>query len=319
MMVGHALLAFGLAALVAQRFWSTERALAFGVIAGVFATVPDVDMTYAVIGLAQAGFGGVWEMTAAFWGSSHLVHRAVTHSLVVAAIAGPAFVLATRNWWQKSLSAGLLSALVWVAFVTSGLLGAGVMLVFVVVGTVAALVADSRTDLGPGALLLAVVFGLASHPFGDVFTGAPPQFFYPLDVTLLHSRITLLPDPTLNLLAIFGLELVLAWFAVSVYFHLRVGDVRKQLREHVHPRAALGAGYALAALVIPAPTLSVSYQFVFSVLAVGAVGVGPQLHPERPFPPVRFRPVRTPAAWLCTGMAAVTLGVIAYAGMYLFA
>jgi membrane-bound metal-dependent hydrolase YbcI (DUF457 family) len=313
MMVGHALLAFGVAALVAQRFWSTERALAFGVIAGVFATIPDVDMTYAVIGLAQAGFGGVWQMTAAFWGSSHLVHRAVTHSLVVAAIAGPAFVLATGSWRRKLISGGLLAALVWVALGKSGILGAGVMLVFVIVGTVAALVADSRTDLGPRALLLAVVFGLASHPFGDVFTGSPPQFFYPFDVTLLHSRLALLADPTLNLLAIFGLELVLAWFAVSVYFRLRVGDARRELHEHVHPRAALGIGYALAALVIPAPTLSVSYQFVFSVLAVGAVGVGPRLHPERP-----FRPVRNPSAWVCTGMAAVTLAVIAYAGMYVF-
>ena len=313
MMVGHALLAFGVAALVAQRFWSTERAFAFGVVAGVFATIPDVDMTYAAIGLAQAGFGGVWHMTAAFWGSSHLVHRAVTHSLVVAAVAGPAFVLATGNWPRKAVSAGLLAGLVWVALGTSGLLGAGVMLVFVVVGTAAALVADSRTDLGPRALLLAAVFGLASHPFGDVFTGSPPRFFYPFDVTVLHSRLSLLADPTLNLLAIFSLELVLAWFAVVVYFRLRTGDARRELREHVHPRAALGVGYALAALVIPAPTLSVSYQFVFSVLGVGAVGVGPQLHPERP-----FRPVRNPTAWVCTGMAAVTLAVIAYAGMYVF-
>ncbi|WP_066142089.1 metal-dependent hydrolase [Haladaptatus sp. R4] len=314
MMVGHALLAFGVAALVARRFWSTERALAFGVVAGVFATVPDVDMTYAVIGLVQSGFGGVWRMTAEFWGSAHLVHRAVTHSLVVAAIAGPAFVLATGDRWRKLLSAGLLAGLVWIAFANSGFLGAGVMSVFVVVGTVAALVADSRTDLGPRELVLAAVFGLMSHPFGDVFTGAPPQFFYPFDVTLLHSRVAILSDPTLNLLAIFGLEVVLAWFAVSVYFHLSGGRVREQFREHIHPRAALGVGYALAALVIPAPTLSVSYQFVFSVLAVGAVGVGPQLHPERP-----FRPVRNPRAWLCTGMAAVTLAAVAYAAVYQFA
>lgn len=312
-MVGHALLAFALAALVAQRFWSTERALAFGVVAGVFATIPDVDMAYAIIGLAQAGFGGVWQMTAAFWGSSHLVHRAVTHSLVVAAIAGPGFVLATGNRRRKLLATGLLGTLVWISLAESGVLGAGVMLVFVIAGTLAALVADSRTDFGPRELLLAAVFGLATHPFGDVFTGSPPQFFYPLDVTLLHSRIDLFSDPTLNLLAIFGLELLTAWFAVAVYFHLRDGRVREQLREHVQPRAALGVGYALAALVIPAPTLAVSYQFVFSVLAVGAVGVAPRIHPERP-----FRPVRDPTAWVCTGMAAVTLAVVAYAVTYLF-
>ncbi len=313
MMVGHALLAFGVAALVAQRYWTTERALAFGVIAGVFATIPDVDMSYALVGLAQSGFGGVWQMTNAFWGSSYLVHRAVTHSLVVGAIAGPAFALAAGNRWSKLLSAGLLAGLVWVAFEKSGFLGAGVMFVFVVVGTVAALVAASRTDLGPRKIVIAAVFGLLSHPFGDVFTGSPPKFFYPFDVTLLHSRVAILPDPTLNLLAVFGLEVVLAWFAVSVYFHLHDGSAQAGLREHIQPRAALGVGYALAALLIPAPTLSVSYQFVFSVLAVGAVGVGPQLHPER-----TFWPVRNPTVWLCTGMAAVTLAAVAYAVVYQF-
>ncbi|WP_227354472.1 metal-dependent hydrolase [Haladaptatus salinisoli] len=310
MMVGHALLAFALAALVAARFWPAERALAFGAVAGAFATVPDVDMVYALVGLAQAGFGGVWQMTAAFWASSHLVHRAVTHSLVVGAIAAPAFVWATGDRRRKALAAVVLAALVWLSLAESGVLGAGVMLVFVVAGAAVARVAAARTDLGPRALVLAAAFGLLSHPFGDLFTGEPPQFLYPFDAVLLDSRLALLGEPTLNLLAIFALELATAWLAVVTYFRLR----DQRLREHVHGRAALGAGYALAALVLPAPTLSVSYHFVFSVLAVSVVGVGPQLHPRRP-----FRPVRDPRAWACTGLAAVTLAILGYAGAYLVA
>ncbi|WP_458187505.1 metal-dependent hydrolase [Haladaptatus sp. NG-WS-4] len=310
MMVGHALLAFALAALVASRFWPAERALAFGVVAGAFATVPDVDMSYALVGLAQAGLGGVWQMTAAFWGSSQLVHRAVTHSLVVGAVAAPAFVWTTRGWRKRAIAAAVLTALVWVALSTSGVLGAGVMLVFVTTGVVAAVAVDSYTDFGPRALLAAVAVGLLSHPFGDLFTGEPPQFLYPFDVVLLESRVALLADPTLNLLAIFALELATGWLAVLTYFHLR----GERLGEHVHSRAALGAGYALAALVLPAPTLSVSYHFVFSVLAVGAVGVAPRLHPYR-----TLRPVRDPRTWTCTGMAAVTLAVLGYAGTYLVA
>src|SRR6056297_738336 len=134
MMVGHALLAFALAALVASRRWSGRRALAFGAVAGAFAVVPDVDMSYALVGLAQAGLGGVWEMTAAFWGSSHLVHRAVTHSLVVGAVGAVAFTWATRDRRRQAGSAVALAALVGVAFVESGLLGASVMLVFALAG-----------------------------------------------------------------------------------------------------------------------------------------------------------------------------------------
>ncbi|WP_458205447.1 metal-dependent hydrolase [Haladaptatus sp. NG-SE-30] len=310
MMVGHALIAFALAALVASRFWPAERALTFGVVAGAFATIPDVDMTYAVVGLAQMGFGGVWQMTATFWGSSQLVHRVVTHSLVVAAVAAPAFVWATRGPRYRAIAAVALSALVWISLVKSGVLGAGVMLVFVMTGVVVTIAAASYTDFGPRALFAAIAFGLLSHPFGDLFTGEPPQFLYPLDVVLLDSRVALLGEPTLNLLTIFALELATGWLAVMAYFQLR----DESLRQHVHGRAALGAGYAIAALVLPAPTLSVSYHFVFSVLAVGAVGVAPRLHPRR-----LFHPVRDPRTWACTGMAAVTLAVLGYAGAYLVA
>ncbi|SIR22834.1 LexA-binding, inner membrane-associated putative hydrolase [Haladaptatus litoreus] len=317
MMVGHALLAFALAALVANRYWPAERALTFGVVAGAFATIPDVDMAYALVGLAQAGFGGVWSMTNAFWGSSQLVHRAVTHSLVVALVAAPGFVLLTGRRDKRAVGAVILSALVWISFAESGVLGGGVMLVFVLAGTALALAVDARTDLQPRELLLAAAFGLLSHPFGDVFTGEPPQFLYPFDTVLLHNRVALYPpDPTLNLLAIFGVELAAAWLAVFAYFRLRDGhrDHEKRLLGHVHGRATLGAGYALTALFLPAPTLDVSYHFVFSVLAVGAVGVGPKLYPLR-----SFRVERDPRAWLCTGMAAVTVAVLAYAGAYITA
>jgi membrane-bound metal-dependent hydrolase YbcI (DUF457 family) len=310
MMVGHALLAFTIAALAASSRWSGRRALAFGAVAGAFAVVPDVDMTYALVGLAQAGLGSVWTMTAAFWGSSHLVHRVVTHSLVVGAVAAVAFTWATRDRPRQAASAVALAGLVAVAFVESGLLGASVMLAFAVAGTVVAVVAARRTDLGPRALFVAAAFGLFSHPFGDVFTGSPPQFLYPFDATLLAGRIHLLADPTLNLVAVFGLELATGWLAAVTLLHLR----GERLREHVHPRAALGAGYAIAALLLPAPTMAVSYHFVFSILAVGFVGVAPRLHPR-----TRFRPSRDPRVWLSTGLAAVTLATLAYTGAFLIA
>ena len=152
MMVGHAMLAFALATAVAARRWPRERALAFGIVAAAFAAVPDVDMVYALFGLAQAGFGGVWEMTHTFWGSSTLVHRAVTHSLVVGSIAAVAFTASVTDR-GKPVAALLLAGLTAVAFLRSGLLGGAVMLAFLFAGVAVAVLTTKTTDLGPRAVL----------------------------------------------------------------------------------------------------------------------------------------------------------------------
>jgi len=60
MFLGHGLAAFAIAASVAaRRGWRGERALAVGLVAGLFATLPDVDMLYAVAGLL-GGMEGVF-------------------------------------------------------------------------------------------------------------------------------------------------------------------------------------------------------------------------------------------------------------------
>lgn len=308
-MVGHAMLAFALATALATRRWPTERALAFGVAAGAFAAVPDVDMLYATVGLAQVGVGGVWEMTAAFWGSSHLVHRAVTHSLVVGVVAAAGFAVSVTD--RARLGAiPLLAALVAVAYLTSGPLGGAMMFLFVLAGVGVAIVAARTTDLGPRALLVAALIGLLSHPFGDVFTGAPPGFFYPFDVQLLDARVVLLGDPTLNLLAVFALELATIWLAG--YTYLRATG--RSLFSHLDARAAVGVAYALAALLLPAPTMDVSYHFVFSILAVGIVGVAPRLLPSRSILAADWHEAIT---WALTGLGAISIAALAYAITYL--
>jgi membrane-bound metal-dependent hydrolase YbcI (DUF457 family) len=321
MMVGHAMVAFALATIVAARRWPHQRALAFGIVAGAFAAVPDVDMVYALVGLAQVGTGGVWEMTAAFWGSSHLVHRAVTHSLVVGVVAAAAFAgsVATRG---RPVAALLLAGLVVIAFFESGLLGGAIMLAFVIAGVAISVVTARRTDLGPSELLVAGLVGLLSHPFGDVFTGAPPRFFYPLDVTVLRAagwdlqlpteRVVLLADPTLNLLAVFGVELATIWLAGYVYLHV----TDRRLLSHVDARATVGVAYAIAAVTMPAPTMRVSYHFVFTILAVAVVGVLPHLLPSRSVLAAEWDEGVT---WVMTGLAAVSVAALAYTLVYVFA
>lgn len=297
MFIGHGLLAFALAAGLAHRAErSRERALSIGLVAGAFATVPDVDMLYAASGLI-GGFDGAADAVGEFWSASTLVHRAVTHSIVVGVVSAVGFALWSRaitrkegqqspqRWTKARMTVRSLSGLVVLvslivtAGLTSGWLGLVVMAAFAVTGLAVATAAVRLGDLGPRTILATALLGLVSHPFGDLFTGEPPQFFYPFGIQPVAERVALTPDPTLHLLGAFGIELATIWIAAIVYCHLTDRSVRR----NVHWRAAFGIAYAGAALALPAPTVDSSYRFVVSVLAVGIVGPAPLvrwMHPR---------------------------------------
>ncbi|KAA9396945.1 metal-dependent hydrolase [Haloarcula sp. CBA1130] len=301
MFVGHALFAFALGALAA--WWlglSRERAVQLGVVAGLFAAAPDVDIVYAPFGLLV---GAAENLTAdGFWETANVVHRGPTHSLVL----GVVLAVTAGLWATDSRAARLASLSVGVALtvltgVLSGPIAGLVMLVFVLAVLGVATVAQSR-EISPRTVTGLALLGLLTHPFGDLFTGGPPPFLYPFDVTLVAERVLLHPDPTTHLLAAFAIELATVWLAVWTYVHLR----GYTLTELVRPRAALGLGYGAAVLFLPAPTLERSAHFVFSVLALGVVGA-----PTRPF--------SDDVDWLetiVTGLAAVTIAALAYAMAY---
>ncbi|MDL0133928.1 metal-dependent hydrolase [Halobacterium salinarum] len=300
MFVGHATLAFGVVALLVGRTGvPRRRVLALAVAAGLFAALPDVDMVAALVGVV--GVDPTQPLAAAnsFWGASTTAHRGVTHSVVIALPAAAAFALAPTH---RALAAGCLGALVAAVFATSGPAAAVVAAVFAVTGWFLAAVASGIGVRGRRLFAVAAV-GLVSHPFGDLFTGDPPALLSPLDVTVFADRVTLAADPTLQVVGAFGVELAAIW--LGVLGALAIAD--RSLREFVTARAVAGAGYGLAVLAVPAPTLDTSYQFVFSVLAVGTIGVVPIPHRRRP---------TVPAAAL-TGLAAVTVAVAAYAVLYL--
>lgn len=299
MFVGHAFVAFALAA--AGAAWlgvDTRRAMWFGIVAGAFAVVPDVDMAYAVLGLLQADSANMWAATAAFWDASKAVHRAVTHSLVVALPAAAGFALAVdRRWWP--MAAVPLAGIVALGWFVEGTLAAAMLLLFVLAGVAVATV-GSRLGFGRNAVLLAALVGLGSHPFGDLFTGTPPPLLYPIGPAVFGERVALMPEPTLNLLGVFALELAAIWAGVAVAARLSGWS----LTEAIDRRAAVGALYGAAVLVLPPPTLETSYHFVFSVLAVGTVGASTLAGR-----PDRQQVVRAGL----TGLAAVTLAGGAYA------
>lgn len=302
MFVGHGMLAFALVGLVALALdVERKRAMALAVTAFLFATVPDVDMVYAISGLLGASLSSPLTLAESFWSASTVVHRSMTHSLIVAIPAAVAFTLIGRSRIETAgaltIGAGIVAlgasfsgpvtGLVAMAFVAGGLF----------VGTGA-----RRYGLDRRAVGIVALVGLLTHPFGDVFTGQPPDLFYPLSVSVLDGRIALTADPTLNLLIAFGVELAAIWLGAFAFAQLR--GVR--LRSHLKPRATLGAAYATAVLFLPAPTIDGSYHFVFSVIAVGMVGAVP------------FRR-RLPGGLtaLTTGLAGITVAGVAYTIAYL--
>nr|WP_305794595.1 metal-dependent hydrolase [Halomarina rubra] len=303
------MLAFALVAAVAARYTTDRRALALGVLAGAFATLPDVDMLYAPVGLLWAD-GGPLALAEGFWSASTVVHRAATHSLVVAVVAAPAFAAWARGGPSGLLGGTLLGALVVASFAASGFLGGLVVGAFVLGGLAITTVA-ARRGVPPLAVLPTALVGLASHPFGDLFTGEPPRLLYPFETTLLVERVPLSGDPVLHLLGAMLVELATFWLAAVVYLHL----TDQRLSDYLHPTVALGLPTGGVALAVPDPTLSLSYPFVFTVLGLGAaigvlVGALDRL---------RSRERHRPLAMALTALAAVTVAVFAYLGVYLAA
>lgn len=309
MFVGHGLLAFALVAAGAHAAgWSRDRALLVGVLAGAFGLAPDVDMLYAPIGVA--GASSPFEAAEGFWRAGNRIHRAVTHSLVVGAVvaaAAAAWASGTRS--GRSVALVALGGVALVAALASGPLGVAVVIAF---GATALVLADlgRRRAFGPRSVGAAAAVGVLAHPFGDLLTGDPPAFLYPFDWTLVAARPEAFADPTLNLLAPLYLELATAWLALLVYLWIdghRFGD-------HLAGRASVGVGYAGAAFLLPAPTLDVSYHFVFGLLALGAALATPlPLLEGRSLDALRDHPLRA----VVTGLTAVTLATFTYTLVYL--
>lgn len=312
--VGHALLAFALAATFARsRGRERRRAIAFGAVAGLFATVPDVDMAYALVGLFEAVTGdhsGVLAATERFWGASTATHRGVTHSLLVAVPAAVAFALRGR------IGTGLALGLVAGTAVAAGPLTAAMAALFCLGGLAIGRL-GAEAGLPRATVFGAALVGLLSHPFGDLFTGEPPAMLWPLAWTPIDARVAPFGDPTLNLLLAFGVELLALWAGLAVLVRLSGTSVGGL----VDGRASVGAAYAGAALVLTPPTMAVSYHFVLSVLAAGLAGAVPV--PAR----VRNRGLRR-GRWtgssdhsrlsgVATGLAAITVAVLAYTVAYL--
>ena len=300
MFVGHGLLAFALVVFAGERRnWDRRAVLAVAVLAAVFGTLPDVDVVYAPVGLLLGA--DLTTPIESFWAAGNEVHRGVTHSLVVGAVTAVAAYLLARE--RSSLRAGGVAVLAGVVALVTLLSGglAGVVTLVFALGAIVLVALAGEYDIPPRHVGGAALVGLLTHPFGDLVTGSPPAMLYPFDVTLVAERVTLSGDTTLHLLGAFWLELAVVWLAVLAYFRL----TDRRVTSYLERPAAVGVVYGAAALVLPAPTLDVSYHFVYSVLGIGLVGG------------VSSRPLARPT-WktVITALTAVSVASLSYALVY---
>ena len=327
MFLGHALLAFALATLIADwRGWPARRALTLGLVAGAFAAIPDVDVAYAAVAIDVGALNAAAvTQPSTLWDATRDVHRTMTHSLIVALLAGPAFGLwAVKRTGSpltraagRGVSAIALAALVGAAYLVSGPLGGVVMGMFAAAGVGVATLCRITTDFPARTVALAATAGLLSHPWGDLVTGAPPRLFYPFDVGVFDGRVLLHGDPTMHLLGAFAIELAVVWLAAVTI--ARVAGF--SLPELVDLRALAGVAYGVPAVSMAPPTLEVSYHFVFSILSVGVISAGVSTRPTAIPSATELRrqfgrhPLLLSVAF--TALTGITAALVGYAVVYL--
>lgn len=322
MYLGHCLLAFSLAVLLARwRGLDRRRTLLVGVGGGLFGAVPDVDMWHTAYVVARAGPTNVFPTTEYVWPNSWVVHRTLTHSLVTGGLVVLVVALfavarrdreeAPRRRMVGSVGAGalLVTSLVAVSLPTDELLGTVTMALFV-----AAALAVARWLLvrGVGATWVAgaAAVGILSHPFGDLWMGTPPAFLYPLSADPPIERVYFAADPTFNLLTAFGLEVALGCLAVIAALR----TTGRPIREVIHPASALGLAYASAAAFVPPPTFRLAYGFAAGLVLVGAaVGLLAVAHRV---PSPRTRQGDALATWAATATVTALCCLIGYAVAY---
>jgi len=149
MFVGHALLAFALVAAVARwRGWEPERAIQVGVVAGLFATAPDLDILYGPVGLV-GGVSGVMGAAETFWSTGNVTHRGPTHSMVVGLVAAGAFAAWARGTVpSRAFALVVLGGVVTAVATLSGGLAAVVTALFLAGGLLVCVLGD-RWEFGP--------------------------------------------------------------------------------------------------------------------------------------------------------------------------
>ncbi len=268
MFVGHSFLAIALTGILSLAIGiDREKALVLAVFAGLFAAMPDIDIIYAFKEIAGILSPGSQEIFESFWAASTVTHRNLTHSLVTAVLGTSLFTLhyRYRNIFTAVASVSILTGF---GFFFGGALISTLVALFGLTGLLLTELASTYFDFSAREFLMAPTLGLLSHPFGDVFTGVPPNFFEPLGVVFLTERLQIFQGPVLNFLAVFTLELAIIWAGLLTIFYLN----QRSITDSVRLSSLIGLAFGPAAFFIR-PSISNASVYVFSVLLISITAV----------------------------------------------
>lgn len=316
MYLGHSLLAF---AVVGLAGWvldlDARRALLVAVLAGAFGFLPDVDMWRTLLVFLREGPRGVFPTEEHLFVHSWVVHRTLTHSLVVGSVAAAAtglVVLARERSVapDRAVANGLLAVVV-VGLLASSWRAAGVVSLVTMGLFLAAAIAVAHVGFERGArtteVTAAAGVGFLTHPLGDLWMGRPPAFLYPLSTEPPIGRVRFSTDPVLHFVAAIGVEVALLWACLFVVAML----TDRQLRAFLSPLAAGGLLYAAALGVVLPPTFTEAYQFVTGLFALSLLVVIGVLWTDR-----RAARGGTVVRASVSGVVAFTLALASYAVAY---
>lgn len=273
MYLGHSLLAIavvGLAGLLLDL--DTRRTLLVAALAGAFGFLPDVDMWRTILVFLREGPQGIFPTEEHLFVHSWVVHRTLTHSMIVGvgvAAATGLFTVARERTVSpdRAVANGLLGfavlALMAFSWRTGGILSFVTMGLFLAAALAVAYTGFER-GATPTEVTAAAALGLLTHPLGDLWMGRPPAFLYPLSAEPPIGSVRFSTDRVLHFIVAIGVEVALLWACLLVVAAL----IDRQLRSFLSPLAVGGLLYAAALGFVLPPTFTEAYQFVTGLFAV---------------------------------------------------
>ncbi len=310
MIVGHAFFVFGVLAATAVLVGEApHRGRQIAVIGSLFTLLPDLDLVLAPLHVFY-----LLVPTTESVQFAATQHRALTHSLVIlgaiSLICSFAYRSDSRST-QLALGGGGLGGLLFVFSVVFELTPIQLMSILVFGGAalLTTSIVSSRSTISTRQFTVACSAGLLLHPFGDVFTGTPPDFFAPLTLSLFQSRAVFSTDPTINLVWIFLLELMTGWLAATAY-----AAIEPKARPSLASISFFGVFCGFGLLLFPPPTLETATWFVYSVVITGGVIGALQAGFEHPSLSLHARAY----TGFITGLATITFAVCSYGVGYLW-
>lgn len=238
-----------------------KRQITVGLMTMLFALLPDFDLAIVFVELLNSGFQEISYGGGEFWDDSVKFHRGITHSLIFSFVSATIFSLVAYGDKHKKIGFASAGLVVLLSMIFLGWLRGITISFYMILGLIIATIARER-NLDIRLVIISSFTGLITHPFGDVFTGPPPEMLAPLPFELVSDQLKLFQDSTLHFLSAFALELAIAW--ISIYTYLRLKD--ESIDIYLRPYVVLGVFYGLISPFVDPPTLTSADHFVVGIL-----------------------------------------------------